>query len=160
MNKIDPEKEKQRIEFHVNSIYNIFIKNQSMGMCLYSSVLLYERLQFDMIDAVLVKGYLYSTHDPDIWFPHVWVESKRVVYDISMMVLKHFWNDPSIRFYHYHYYDEVSGDKYEIMTDPMIDYGYQLYNKNPFAFWSEFDANDRTDVKAVINEIRDYFLNF
>ncbi len=146
-----------------------FIKAQLTGMCLYGSVLLKEQLAREGIEMELVAGYLQTDRGEGELYRHVWLEDgKGHLYDIGWLILcelttsvhgcqvRHHRKLPSMAIRT----DLQTLEQME--TAQALEHGIELYRRDSYGFWSEFDSCDQSAVQGlgyVINQIRDSFLD-
>lgn len=150
------------MEYIINNIYSeinkVFTENNLTGMCLYSSILFYERLKFIGINNIeLVLGIIKSNYNGGELFPHIWVEIDNKIYDIGLSVIINNRKDIKGIIYN-HKYNEMNNENYNDLYK-----GLELYKKSSYEFWASFDGiSDNTfnaTYKSYINTLRDYFIN-
>lgn len=129
------------IEEHFTEIKNKL--NKYKGLCLYSSILLYERLQYNGIISEIKTGYIKCNNN---YYFHIWIEYNNEIYDI----------------YESQYVVYLPLKFSMSYNDKLIQTGYYEYMKDSFNFWSIFDNvnenNFEPNVKNTINELRNYYL--
>src|SRR3990167_2152159 len=112
-----------RLLYHMKLITNAFIEAKITRMCIYSSALLIERLNFEGINSKLVVGYLQTqTQEHEEFCRHVWVESNGFIYDSMVNVLKEIWKDSAFKYQHFHTLPPVP----IIASDKELEYGINL----------------------------------
>ncbi len=155
-----------QIQAHMKTISQAFINAGLSSLCLYGSVLLKEQLKFEGIETQLVAGYLQTNRGRGEVYRHVWLEYQKQIYDVSLEVLQEVsWKScPHPVLYMYHYQPPALLPRTEpsLVDKESFEYGIQLYNLNPFRFWSEFDNSKspiHQQIAPIINKLRDLFVN-
>lgn len=146
-----------------------FVQSQLTGMCLYGSVLLKEQLAREGIEMSLVAGYLQTDRGIGELYRHVWLEDgKGGIYDIGWLILSQksaCWNQTHVK---HHRKMPPMGIRTDLQTQDQVEmakaleHGIELYMRDAYGFWSEFDGCDKQEMKSlrlVINRIRDSFLD-